>query len=131
MPGMPPEKVVGKSVNKTILNGLFQQSTYTCTMMGMPFEGRGTLAYDNHKKLFVSSWIDNMGSGMMNSTGTWDDATKTITLTGKMMDAGTKQEKDFRETLKIVDDKTQLMEMFQPGADGKEMKWMEIKYTRK
>lgn len=52
-------------------------------MMGMPFEGHGTLAYDNHRKMFVSTWIDNMGSGIMVLEGTYDDASKTLTLMGK------------------------------------------------
>jgi hypothetical protein len=130
MPGAPPQKTTGKVVNKTIMNGLFQTSVHTANMMGMPFEGRSTLGYDKHKKLFVSTWIDNMGSGIMKTEGPWDDANKTITLTGKMVDAETAGERDFRETFKIVDDKTQMMEMYGPGPDGKEMKFMDIKYTR-
>jgi hypothetical protein len=31
----------------------------------MPFEGISTLGYDNAKKTFFSTWIDNMGTGMM------------------------------------------------------------------
>ena len=36
-----------------------------------------------------------------------------------------------RQTFKIVDDNNQVMEMYGAGPDGKEMKMMEIKYTRK
>ncbi len=38
---------------------------------------------------------------------------------------------EIRETFKIIDDNTQMMEMFGNGPDGKEFKMMEIKYTRK
>ncbi len=38
---------------------------------------------------------------------------------------------EIRETFKIIDDNTQMMEMFSQGPDGKEFKMMEIKYTRK
>ena len=130
-PGAPPSKTTGAVVNTMILGGRFQESHHTSTMMGMPYEGRGTLGYDNATKKFVNSWIDNMGTSRMNMAGPWDAATKTCTLTGKETDPGTMTEKDFRETFKVIDDNTQMMEMYSPGYDGKEMKMMEIKFTRK
>ena len=99
--------------------------------MGSPFEGVSTLAYDNAKKVYMSTWIDNMGTGMMFLEGPYDPTTKTITLTGKMMDCTINKELDVRETYKIVDENYHVMEMFHTGMDGKEMKTMEIKYTRK
>ena len=74
-----------------------------------------------------------MGTGIMKLEGPWDEATKSITLTGKMIDpsAGTAKETDIKEIFKIIDDKTQVMEMYGPYYDGKEYKMMEIKYTRK
>lgn len=130
-PGAPPEKYTGTAVNKMIFNGLYQESNHTGTMMGMPFNGRSTVGYDNHRKEFVSTWIDNMGSGMMMMKGPWDEATKTINLKGKMVDPGTKMDTDVRETFKIIDDNTQEMEMFVMMPDGKEFKTMNIKFTRK
>ena len=47
----------------------------------MPFEGMGIVGYDNLLKKFVSVWIDNMGTGLMPGTGTYDAATKTYTYT--------------------------------------------------
>jgi len=65
--------------------------------------------------------------------GTWDAASKTMTLAGKGVDpsAGTDKMMDVKEVFKIIDDKNQLMEMYGPGPDGNEFKMMEIKYTRK
>lgn len=130
MPDGTSQKAPGKQVNKTIMNGLYQVSTYTSNMMGMPFEGRGTFGYDNHKKIFVSSWIDNMSSGIMNGEGPWDESTKTITIKGKMMDGENKVEKDYRQTMKIVDDNTHILEMYGTGPNGTEVKFFDIKYTR-
>lgn len=130
-PGAPPEISKSNTVNKMILNGLYQESTNTGTMMGMPFNGKGTLAYDNQEKQFISTWIDNMGSGVMVTKGPWDEATKTCTLTGRMVDPGLRTYSDVRETFKVIDDNTQELEMFVKGADGKEMKTMNIKYKRK
>jgi len=132
-PGMPPEKSKSTSQNKMVMGGRYQVSNHTGNMMGMPFEGMSTLAYDNAKKVFINTWIDNMGSGMMVMEGPWDEASKTITLKGKVVDpvAGNGKQMEIRETFKIIDDNTQMMEMFGNGPDGKEFKMMEIKYTRK
>ncbi|MBX2932585.1 MAG: DUF1579 domain-containing protein [Chitinophagaceae bacterium] len=126
-----PIEATGSCVNKMVLNGLYQESVHTSTMMGMPFEGHGVLAYDNAKKTFVSSWIDNMGSGIMHMEGAWNEETKTITLTGKGVDPSSGKDCSMKEIYKIVDDNTQTMEMYGPSpVDGKEMKMMEMKLTR-
>lgn len=130
MPDGSVDSSTGKSVNKTIMDGRYQISNYSGTMMKRPFEGMSTLAYDNAKKTFISTWIDSWGTGLMVSEGTWDDATKTITFTGKMMNGATGKEEDFKQTLRIVDDNTQVSEMYSV-KDGKDQKWMEITYTRK
>ncbi|HEY6062379.1 MAG TPA: DUF1579 domain-containing protein [Chitinophagaceae bacterium] len=131
-PGAPPSTSTGTAVNKMIMGGRYQESTNTGNMMGMPFEGRSITGYDNAKKAFVSSWIDNMGTGFMNMEGTWDDASKTINFSGTCMNPMTMKECNYRETFKLVDDNTQWMEMYGPSpVDGKEFKSMEIKFTRK
>ena len=130
-PGAPPQKSMGITVNKMVLGGRYQESVHTGTMMGMPFEGHATMGFDNMKKVFESTWIDNMGTGIMKISGPWDAATKSITLTGKMTDAMSGKDTDYKETFTVIDDNTQMMDMFAHGADGKEMKMMEIKFTRK
>ncbi|MEO6405595.1 MAG: DUF1579 domain-containing protein [Ferruginibacter sp.] len=132
-PGAPPQVTKGTAVNKMILGGRYQHSTHSSLMMGMPFEGEATTGYDNTKKKFVSSWIDNMGSGVMTMEGDWDESTKTLTLVGKCIDpmAGNGREMTVKQTQKVIDQNTQLVEMFSPGPDGKEFKMMEIKMTRK
>ena len=131
VPGAPEQKSTSTAVNKMIMNGLYQQSTHSGDMMGMPFNGMSTVAYDIHRKEFVSTWVDNMGSGIMVLKGPWDEATKTITLKGRMVDPGTKGDMDVRETFKITDDNNQEMAMYVTMPDGKEFNTMNIKYTRK
>jgi len=130
-PGQLPQKSSGSCTNKMVLNGLYQESVYTGSVMGMAFEGHSTVGFDNAKKIFVSSWIDNMGSGIMNMQGSWDGATKSITMKGTETDPMTGKDTEVREVMKIIDDNNQTMEMYGPGPDGKEMKTMEIKFTRK
>ncbi|MEO6613732.1 MAG: DUF1579 domain-containing protein [Chitinophagaceae bacterium] len=130
-PGAPASKSTGTAVNKMLFGGRYQESTNTSTMMGMPFEGRSVTGYDNAKQVFVSNWVDNMGTGMMNMEGPWDPGTKTINFKGRMIDPMTMKECDYRETFQIVDDDNQVMQMFGPGPDGKEFKTMEINFKRK
>ncbi len=131
-PGAPPEVSKSTTVNKMIMGGRYQQSAHTGNMMGMPFEGLSTMGYDNAKKVFTSTWIDNMGTGTMIMEGPWDDATKTLSLAGKVVDpsAGTAAEVNVRETYKVIDENTHVMEMY-GMKDGKEFKNMEIKFVRK
>ncbi|WP_153798870.1 DUF1579 domain-containing protein [Foetidibacter luteolus] len=129
-PGAPPTTSTGTCVNKMILGGRYLEAKYSGSIMNMPFEGIGNTGYDNAKKVFMSTWIDNMGTGIIYMTGTWDAATKTITSTGKQVDPMTGKEIDIKQVYKFVDDKHEYMEMFMT-VDGQEMKTMEMKYTRK
>ena len=62
------------------------------------------------KKMFQSSWVDNMGTGVSFMEGPWDSATHTITLKGKMMDPLSGKDQEMRETFTMVDDNNQKME---------------------
>ncbi|MBC8985695.1 DUF1579 domain-containing protein [Pedobacter sp. N36a] len=129
-PGAAPEKSKTSSTNTMIMGGRYQKSIHEGNMMGMPFEGMSLLGYDNSKKVFISTWIDNMGTGVMTMEGTWDDATKTINFRGKCVDPMTGKDMDVREVFKFVDNDHQVMEMY-ANTDGKEMKTMEIQFSRR
>ena len=129
-PDAPAQSHTASAENKVILNGLYLQTLHKGDMFGMPFEGMGTMAYDNVKKVFVSTWVDNMGSGIMHLEGIWDDAGKTLTMKGKMSDPISCGEVDVKEITKVIDDNNHVMEMYTTQA-GKEFKSMEIKMTRK
>lgn len=131
--GGQPMTSKSEATNKMMFDGRYQMSTHKGNMMGMPFEGISILGYDNAKKKFVSSWIDNMGTGIMTLEGDWNPSTKSIEFKGKMTDP-TRPEKDcnVREVFTFIDDNTQKMEMFGPDAKtGKEFKTMEIVFKRK
>ena len=131
-PNTQPMNSTGEMKNEMILGGRYLKGTNTGNFMGMPFEGISTTAYDNAKKIFLNNWIDNMGTGMMTLTGTWDAAMNGITFTGNMLDPASGKDIPVREVLKFVDDNHQTMEMYaNAGAGGQEFKTMEIKFTRK
>jgi hypothetical protein len=129
-PNAAPMEMAASCETKMILNGLYQQSISTGSFNGMPFEGHNLVGYDNIKKVFQSTWIDNMGSGVTFFEGPYDAATNTITFSGKMMEPSDGKESMVKETMQFVDDNTMLMTMYKI-IDGKDLKTMEIKFTRK
>lgn len=130
-PGAPPQKMTATCMNRMVMGGRYQQGNTRGSFSGMPFEGMSTVGYDNIKKVFVSTWIDNMGTGIMSMEGPYNEATKTVEMKGMMMDPMSGKEMAARQTLKFIDEKNQLMEMFSTQADGKEFKNMEIKFSKK
>lgn len=130
-PGAPAQKNTASCVNRMIMGGRYQESNHTGNFNGMPFMGTSTVGYDNATKKFVSTWIDNMGTGIMYMEGIWNDQTKAITFTGSMVDPISGKTLPARETFRIVDDNTHMMEMYSTTPEGKEYKTMEIKFTRK
>jgi hypothetical protein len=72
-----------------------------------------------------------MGTGMLVSRGKYDEATKTLTFNGAMVDPVTGKEKMIKEIITYIDEDTQKMEMFDIDANGKEFKNMEILSKRR
>lgn len=131
--GAKPMTSTSEATNKMIFEGRYQISEHKGNFMGMPFEGMSIVGYDNSKKKFISTWIDNMGTGIMHGEGDWNPSTKSIEFKGKMTDpARPGKDCEVREVYTFVDDNTQKLEMYGPDSKtGKEYKTMEIKYTRK
>src|SRR5690606_32201404 len=118
------------SVNKMSYNGLYQHSAHQGESMGMPFEGQGITAYDNGKKTFISTWIDDMGRGIMVMEGQYDPNTRTMALAGETVDPITKTPVKVKEVITYDSDNSYKFEMY-TIMDGKKVKTMEIVYTRK
>ncbi len=125
----PPSTSSSKCTNQMIMGDRYQESNHIGTMNGMDFEGRGYLGYDNAKKVFVSTWFDNMGTGIMNMEGSWDEKAGTIHFSGSSVDPIKGKDVKVREEFKIVDNNNQLLEMYMTQNE-KEFKSMEIKFTR-
>lgn len=129
-PGAPPMVMTGTSQNKWVLGDRYVEQHFVSSYMGMPFYGIGYMGYDNVKKQYWGSWIDNMSTGIMTSTGTMSDA-KTWKYRETMSDPVSGKETTGESTMTLVDNDHHLSEMYGPGPDGKMFKMMEIAYTRK
>lgn len=130
-PKAPPTKSKAITVQTSALGGRFVVGKYTGTMMGQPFEGMSTMGYDNAKKMFVSTWMDNVSTGIVHMNGTYDEVTKTLNLKGYQTDPSTGKDSDIREEMTMIDNDSYSMTMYGTGMDGKEMKFMEGIFKRK
>ncbi len=136
-PDAPPMMSKGTAVRKPIMDGRYFILNVTGSMK-MPgadgkmkdfeFKGMSIEGYDNVQKKFVGTWADNMSTGVMMSTGTYDPATKSFTYNSEMeMMPGMKTK--VREVVKVVDADHHNFEWYE-NRGGQEVKTMEINYTR-
>jgi len=137
-PSGKPQESKGTATRKAIMDGRFFLAEHSGKfqmpgpdgkMTEMNFKGMAIEGYDNVKKKFVSSWIDNMGTMILSSEGTYDAASKTFTYTAncEMMPGMPVR---IREVIKVVDKDHHNFEWYEDRGSG-ETKSMEIAYTRK
>lgn len=131
-PGQPPMESTGTMHAETILGGRYVHSVWKGNVMGQPFEGHATEGYDNVSKQYVSSWVDNMATGIMYATGTCENGGKKCTTTGTSSDPMSGGPMTMKTVLTWVDDNSFKNEMYMkdPGS-GQEFKTMEIVVKRK
>lgn len=133
-----PSESTGTAVRKAIMDGRFVTGEHSGKfkmpgadgkMKDMNFKGISLDGFDNVKQKFVSTWIDNMGTGIMSLDGTYDASAKTFTYTGEY-EAMPGMKSKVREVIKCTDKDHMNMEYYEDRGQG-ETKAMEINYTRK
>ena len=129
-PGAQPTTSTTEASNEMLVGGRYLQTKHNGNLMGMPFEGVGLTAYDNGKKIFIKTWVDNYRTGILYLEGTWDEQSKSINFTGKEFDPISKKEQPFRQVFKFIDENTQEEETY-ATVNGQEFKAVNIRYTRK
>jgi hypothetical protein len=131
-PSQPWQESPSTSTISVLMDGRYCQEVVSGQMMGAPFNGVGITGYDNVLGKYVSTWIDNMGTGIMTSQGTADASGKVITLIGTVSDPVTGKPSKVRLVTTIVDDDHHTFDYYSvPPGGKKEMKTMIIADTRK
>jgi hypothetical protein len=130
-PAAPPTTSTAIYTQSSTMGGRFVVGKFKGTAFGQSMEGSSTMGYDNARKIFVSTWFDNLGTGIVYMTGTYDDKTKTLNLKGYQTDPMTGKDANIREEMTVIDNDSYTMVMYGDGFDGKEVKFMEGIYKRK
>lgn len=130
-PSQPPMTSEGALTRRAVLGGRFIQEDFNGTFAGQPYTGLGTIGYDRAKKQFVNSWIDSMSTAMMNSTGTYDEASKTFTYTSQETCPITGKPVSMKDVVQILGPDEQKITMYQKYGEEPETKMMEIALKRK
>ena len=129
-PGQPPMEETGTATRTMALDGRVLVEDFKGSMMGMPFTGTACGATTTCTGKYWSTWNDSMSTGLMVSEGTCD-AKNTCAFKGTWNDPIKKGPVASRMTSRWTSPTTEVFEMYGPGRDGKEMKMMEITYTKK
>lgn len=134
-PDMPPmENSSSTSSAKMAMGGHYLIEKVKGTFdMGdgnpQPFEGMAVMGYDNEKKQYFSTWIDNWSTGLMNEWG--ERKGDTIVTHGESYNPMFGAVVKSKSVASIIDANTRKLEMFTTPPGGKPFKIMEITYTRK
>ena len=129
-PGAPPAKSEGTVEFKPVLGGRYVQQGFKGTMGGEPFEGIGTMGFDNVTKERFATWTDSMSTGLMVMRGKCPADAKKCTTKGQASDAVAGKLVSYSETTTMTDDDHFTFELRGPSPDGKQFKMLEIVYTR-
>lgn len=128
-PGEAPAESTGTAVHKWVLGDRWVEQRFDGSFMGQPFSGIGYTGYDNIRKSYVSTWMDNMSTYVMMTTGSGDE--KSMTFTGTSLDPMTGHPVPLEEKFITIDNDTFVMEMYGPDPTGTMFKMMELRYARK
>jgi len=132
-PDAEPTESECTSTVTSIMDGRYIKGEMEGEMPGMgAYHGFGISGFDNVSQKFVSTWIDNHSTGIMQGEGQLSSDGKTLTWTFTYNCPITKKPTVMREVDTITGPNSKRLEMF--GTDltsGKEFKTMSIELTKK
>ncbi len=133
-PGADPIAAPGTTVNKMVLGGRFLESEWENSEGEMRGQGLNILGFDRRSNRYTLVGFDTWGTYYVTAEGTWDEATKTLTLQGEDEDPvrGFTQKYDF--IIHLVDDDNYIIEVVFKNKELTEglpeFKMVESKFTR-
>jgi hypothetical protein len=130
-PDAPPTTYKAVETVKLLEGGLWTMGEYRGELFGREFVGRSFLGYDPEKGKYVTSWVDNMAPKLTILEGTYDSATRTLTMLTDGKDPATGKPIKEKHTHLFKDDDNRTFKMSHTGEDGKEVVLMEVVYKRR
>lgn len=125
----PGEPLVAKGTEVVRSLGTHVLADYTSVAPEMPFLGHGVTSWDPTRKVFVTVWVDSIGTAPAILEGTYDKGSNTITFRGETDMMG--QRMKVRQLVAAQDEDHRTFDMFVTPPGGKEMQAMRVEYTRR
>jgi len=131
VPGQDAAKSKGVETNR-LMAGKWLISEVKAEFFGQPFEGHGVNGYDAKKGKYVATWVDTMSTHIDFMDGTYDEKSKTLTLSADTEDPSSGKPMKMRLETQFKDDDTRTTTHYVQMDGQKEFgKFMEIKYTKR
>lgn len=131
-PAKPPVEMKATAEVKWILDGRFLQEDASCQMMGMSQKSIAVTGYDNLKKKYVVSYIDNMSTALFTGEGTLDASGKVMTLFGKFDEPMTgERDKVIKFVTRLIGPDKHIFEIYDLVGTPNEFKSLEMTYVRR
>jgi len=127
---VPGVESKGTCARKWILGKRFVLEEFDGGNLALPFQGLAIYGYDAFEDKYTSVWVDTMNTAITTSLGTCRDDCASITFVGRHGDPWSGTKRDSRGVTRFVSDDQHVLELYEPGTDGKEFKILEIVYTR-
>ena len=113
------------------MGGRFLREETTGTFLGLSQTGLGITGYDNSKKKYQSTWIDNLHTTLYTSEGSLGADGRTLTSYGRASEPMTgERDRIARFVLTRIDDDRLQFEAYDVAA-GTGYKVLEIDYVRR
>jgi Protein of unknown function (DUF1579) len=131
IPGQQPAKSKGVETNRLIA-GKWLISDYKGEFFGGAFEGHGVNGYDAKKSKYVATWVDTMSSRIDQLEGTYDEKTKTLSVSGEILEPGSDKPAKMRMETQFKGEGTRTLTQYvQMNGQTEFVKLMEINYTKR
>jgi hypothetical protein len=129
--GAEPMESTGTIDRRWVLNGRFLEEKVTATSTFGDFNGIGYLGYNNLDGRYEFVWLEDMSTGMMHGTGTFDPDNNTFRWSSSHRDPITGHTIDSWSKLEMTSSSSQTYTGWQIGKDGRKFKSFEGTLERK
>jgi len=126
----PPLVLNGIEVNTLAAGGAWVTSDFRGQIADRPFQGHAVLAWNRASGRFRRVWADATSPAFWLSEGTWDAATRTLTLWVETVSSSGAPVRWHEETV-FKDDDTRTFTMYVPGSHPTDAAAITIIYRRR
>lgn len=102
----------GVEVARMQPGGFWLISNFTGKITSIPFHGHAVIGYEAHKKKYIGTWADSLGSVLVTSSGTRSKDGKTITMIGRGYEPMQKREITYKQVYENKDANTRIYKLY-------------------